>query len=176
MTKEIEENTINFIKLKQNLTSAYYISQCFEKARLRIVEEKLFTKLRDFAQKSGYIFETDSTPKRLQFSFKKSEWENLNIYFFFSGVSTDGVYENFASTIKLEDSQKEPHQKLRALLEPLSPYGQFSDSLWGEVIEGKYKDWDLSVFIEMLDSPDELVNLIIGYVKRLSGLIERFEG
>ena len=176
MTKEIEENTINFIKIKQNLTSAYYISQCFEKARLRIVEEKLFTKLRDFAQKSGYIFETNSAPKSLQFSFKKGEWENLNIYFFFSGVSTDGVYETFGSIIHLEDISKEPHEKLRTLLKPLSPYGQFSDSLWGEVIEGKYKDWDLSVFNEILDSPDELVNLIIGYVKRLSGLIERFEG
>ena len=176
MTKEIEESTINFIKIKQNLTSAYYISQCFEKARLRIVEEKLFPRLKVFAQESGYIFESDSTPERLQFSFKKSEWENLNIYFFFLGLNKDGIYETFGSIIHLEDISKEPHEKLRTLLKPLSPYGQFSDSLWGEVIEGKYKNWDLSVFIEMLDSPDELVNLIIGYVKRLSELIERFEG
>lgn len=176
MTKEIEENTINFIKMKQNLTSAYYISQCFEKARLRIVEEKLFTKLRTFAQESGYIFESDSTPERLQFSFKKNEWENLNIYFFFSELDTDGVFKNFASTINLEDLRKEPHQNLRTLLEPLSPYGQVYSFLWGDIIEGKYKDWDLSVFNEILDSPDELVNLIIGYVERLSGLIERFEG
>ena len=176
MTKEIEENTINFIKLKQNLTSAYYISQYFEKARLRIVEEQLFPKLRTFAQESGYIFESDSTPENLQFSFKKKEWENLNIFFFFFRLNDDGVYETFGSTIHLENKYKEPHEKLRALLEPLSPCEQNTSYLWGEVIEGKYRNWDLSVFIDILDSPDELVNLIIGYVEKLTELIEKFEG